>query len=241
MEEEIVQIGVPSSVTPLFGGPIPFGIYYHKLIGDIRVKTRSNSQHSDGLFVDDIWPGSLFLTEYLLTHTFLCHNKNIVEISAGASLPSLVASKLSPKSLLVTDFPQIDILENIQECFEQNSIDQSSYQVLGYKWGEDVTILLKTLPENTFFDLMILSEVLWRDTYPQHRYVFPLPFSTFPMTKVWLSVSPFLGISWKQSQGVWVARSVSLPMKIKTVRARTDDSRKAHHLRIQFFIATLSP
>jgi predicted nicotinamide N-methyase len=164
--EEIVA----SSVTPLFGGPIPFGVFHHELIGDLRVKTRSQSQHSDGLFVDDIWPGSLFLAEFLLTHTFLCQNKDILEISAGASLPSLVASKLFPKSLVVTDFPSCGILENIQESFEQNSIDPCSYQILGYKWGEDVSELLKKLPENKLFDLMILSEVLWRDTYPQHRY-----------------------------------------------------------------------
>lgn len=170
VEEEVVPLDISSSVTPLFGGPLPFGLFYHKLVGDIRVKTRSHSQHSDGLFVDDIWPGSLLLTEYLLAHPFLCRDRNILEISAGAALPSLVASKLFPKSLVVTDFPQEDVLENIQELFQQNRIQNPSYQILGHQWGEDVTRLLDTLPhKDTLFDLIILSEVLWRDTYPQHR------------------------------------------------------------------------
>jgi EEF1A N-terminal glycine/lysine methyltransferase len=163
--EEVV-VGIPSA-APLFGGPLPFGIYRHKGVGDIKVKTRSNRKF-DGLFADDIWPGALLIADYLSEHPFLCQNKYILEVGAGASLPSLVASKLSPKHLVITDYPDDDIIDNIRQCVEDNQVD-IAYSVVGYIWGDDSSQLLNLLPSSHLFDLIILSEVLWKDTYPQHR------------------------------------------------------------------------
>ncbi len=165
MEEVVNGIG---PITPLFSGPLPFGRYQNDRIGILHIKTRSKRQF-DGLFVDDIWPGSILLADYLIKYEkYLCNQKNILEIGSGSALPSLVASRLSPNHVVITDYPEETIIQNIEESIEENHLDSSFITVLGYKWGDDVTELLQTLSGN-LFDIIILSEVLWKDTYSEHR------------------------------------------------------------------------
>jgi EEF1A N-terminal glycine/lysine methyltransferase len=164
MVEEVI-VGI-SSAIPLFSGPLAFGIYRHEAVGDVKVKTRTNRKF-DGLFADDIWPGALLIADYLSDHPFLCQNRYILEVGAGSSLPSLVAAKLNPKHVVISDYPDQDIIDNIKKCVEDNQVSVAC-DVVGYVWGDDSSQLLNLISGN-LFDLIILSEVLWKDTYSQHR------------------------------------------------------------------------
>lgn len=195
MEEEILPHIL--TVTPLFGGHLPFGNYYHDRIGNISLTTRSQRSF-DSLFVDDIWPGSIYIADYLNKYPFLCYSKRILELGAGAALPSMVAGKLFCQYLVISDYPKKDILDNIQQVVEKNNLTNIPYSIIGYIWGDDIQPLIAPLSsqpslsqpltdmnsspssnDSMLFDLIILAEVLWKDTYPQHRYVLVVPTPLF--------------------------------------------------------------
>lgn len=167
-------------MRPLFGGPLPFGIYYHERVGTITARTREKSKN-DALFADDIWPGSILMANTIADTPLYCENRCVLELGAGAALPSLVCGKLNPKILVISDFPDETILESIELSLEENSIHKGHDEgivVIGHKWGESVEDLLEPLrrafhntdlccyPER--FDLVLLSELLWKDTYRSH-------------------------------------------------------------------------
>lgn len=163
----------------------------------LRVKTRINKEFNDGLFADDIWPGAVVLSDFLCDNPTLCAGKHVVELGAGGALPSLVALSLGAKRSLITDFPGSGILENIQELLRNNGLcgttgdvnDGSSdtlpqdVTVAGLKWGQQINLegvwtptsgqapdraVSSTSSHVDSFDLVLLAELLWKDTYPLH-------------------------------------------------------------------------
>eukprot|EP01037_Dinobryon_pediforme_P033375 gene33375-38784_t len=91
------------------------------------------NHHLDGS-VDPLAVHSV-LADVLDQNPTFCKDKIVLEIGAGAALPSLVASALGARSIVITDYPEISVLENISELITRNKL--VNCQVLGYKWGED--------------------------------------------------------------------------------------------------------
>ena len=122
---------------------------------------------SNLLFIDDVWPGAKVMAEFLNSNSKYCNNKVVLELGAGAALPSLVASALGARLTVVTDFPEFSVLDHIATLVERNKL--SNCNVLAHKWGEDMDKLLH-VSEDTLngYDLIILAELLWKDTYPEH-------------------------------------------------------------------------
>jgi predicted nicotinamide N-methyase len=120
------------------------------------------------LFAEHIWPGSLVLSDYLVDHSEdLVRDKTVLEFGAGAGLPSIVASRLQARLVVCSDYPDEYILDNIRSLAHRNHCDQ--LVVEGHRWGTAVDQLLQYLPVTTDrFDLLILAECLWKDTFPLH-------------------------------------------------------------------------
>jgi predicted nicotinamide N-methyase len=179
------------------------------------------------LFADNLWPGCFVLADYLSEHPDLAANRSVLELGAGCALPSAVAAALGASVVVITDYPEESVLENIQHVVNSNSL--TNCVVIGHQWGEGVERLLDALsvnslctgssstsspapvphhaclsrivvvednsvqsslsmaasseqivasravPENTSipqacpkFDLILLAEPLWKDTYSQH-------------------------------------------------------------------------
>jgi predicted nicotinamide N-methyase len=89
--------------------------------------------------------------------------------------------------MVISDYPDETILESIEISLDENGIDHSpdkNIVVVGYKWGESVQELLAPLRlvvgsdssahsggtglDQRGFDLVLLSELLWKDTYSSH-------------------------------------------------------------------------
>lgn len=124
------------------------------------------------MFADDTWPGAVALCDYFSARPDLVRDKRILELGAGAALPSLVCCKLDAQFVLITDYPDTDILQNIEYLLSVNSLS-SRAAVMGYSWGDSVTTLLGAPHTNEstsqLYDVVIMAELLWRDTYPLHR------------------------------------------------------------------------
>ena len=88
----------------------------------------------------------------------------MLELGAGAGLPSLVAAMYGATTVVVTDYPDADLIENleynIQHCDALSSL--SKIVARGYVWGastEDLHSLLK--PGSGGFDVLILADLLF--------------------------------------------------------------------------------
>ena len=127
---------------------------------------------NDGLFADDTWPGAVALSDYFSARPDLVRDKRVLELGAGAALPSLVCCKLKARYVLITDYPEAGILQNIEYLLSVNSLT-SRATVMGYRWGESATTLLSSPYSNEDtslpYDVVIMAELLWKDTYHLHQ------------------------------------------------------------------------
>lgn len=105
------------------------------------------------------------VTDYLDANQekFVRH-RNILELGAGAGLPSLACLHLGARQVVVTDYPDPDLIDNlhynIQQNFSTNAV--SSIAAVGYLWGTPVRSLTSYLDNpNDGFDLLILADILF--------------------------------------------------------------------------------
>lgn len=126
---------------------------------------RTAETAANGLFADNLWPGCFVMADILAHNPHICLHKTILELGAGAALPSVVAGALGAKRVVVTDYPEQSVIENIEEVMEMNSIEQAV--VVAHLWGDPVEDL-RTCINNDFFDVVVLAEVLWKDTHHLH-------------------------------------------------------------------------
>lgn len=94
--------------------------------------------------------------------------KNILEIGAAAGVPSIVCAIKGARTVVMTDYPDIDLVENMRynagmaTSMLLLSSSSSSLYVDGYKWGNPVDGLLARLPQgSTGFDVLIMADVVY--------------------------------------------------------------------------------
>lgn len=173
--DNIDEIG-DREIYPLFSDSLPTGVFVSSVC-DILLKVHTRSQRfQDGLFCDDTWPGSVVLSHYISQNDALVNDKIILELGAGSALPSLVCLKLNAKTVVITDYPGESVIENIRlnviENGMQESMDKCNRCIIRpFIWGEDISSILPYDENNcliTMFDVILLPELLWADTYTQH-------------------------------------------------------------------------
>ena len=169
---DVLSEEVECEVMPLFSSSLT-GRYQMPDGRYIKVHTRQNNGDKDTdkpncpkLFLDNIWPASYCLADYLVQNQQLCSEKNVLELGAGASLPSCVASCLNARKVVVSDYPANQVVETIQQIIDNNQLSQAI--AVAHIWGEHVDDL-KQLGTPTGFDTILLADLLWKDTYCQHR------------------------------------------------------------------------
>lgn len=126
-----------------------------------------------------LWNGSRVAAQYFEADPAgTVRGRNVLELGAGAGLPSLVAAALGASRVVMTDFPDADILatmeKNIAECriippqagegVEEMARTKADVIVSkGFVWGFDPQPLLAELPASRpKFDVLILADLLFR-------------------------------------------------------------------------------
>jgi predicted nicotinamide N-methyase len=137
-------------------------LIYHPRYRKDRVHYDTNNK----LFADDIWPGSFVLSDYLCENHELIQNKTVLEFGAGFSLPSMVCSSLGASLVTISDYPEESILINIENLMKENNL--LNWVVIGYCWGNEINELMQANKYHKY-DLIILAELLWKDTYHLHE------------------------------------------------------------------------
>lgn len=114
-----------------------------------------------------LWNGAKTISRYLEQNaSILARNKTVLELGAGAGLPSLICALFEAKCVVMTDYPDEDLIENmrfnITHC--AGLPKDKSVHAEGYLWGKDILTLTRYLPEaesQSGFDLLILADLLF--------------------------------------------------------------------------------
>ena len=112
-----------------------------------------------------LWNGAKVVTSYLEENADrLVKGKSVLELGAGAGLPSLVCASLGARMVVASDYPDPNLLRNLQYNF-QSLEGHSNIIARGYLWGNDTEPILAELPEPKLgFDLLILADVVFNHT-----------------------------------------------------------------------------
>lgn len=157
--------------TPLFANTTTSQYRIKNTTRTVTCKTRNVSSvlsvdtAANGLFADNLWPGCFVMADFLANNTFVCQGKTVLELGAGCGLPSVVAGVLGARAVVVTDYPEQSVIENIEEVVRINRVEQAV--VRPHLWGDSVAELSAHM-KDSFFDVLLLAEVLWKDTYCLH-------------------------------------------------------------------------
>lgn len=117
-----------------------------------------------------LWNAGIFTADYLDKHSEeLVTGKNVLELGAAAGLPSLICGINKCNKVVCTDYPDPDLISNIQYNFDHcEGLDLSKTSVQGYIWGADIGPLIgnkeKEITEDEKFDLVILSDLVFNHT-----------------------------------------------------------------------------
>ncbi|KAF6231195.1 hypothetical protein HO173_010527 [Letharia columbiana] len=113
-----------------------------------------------------LWNGSQVLSTYLQQHApTLAHGKTILELGAGAGLPSLVAAILGAQKVVVTDYPDAELIDNLAQNIATCSLlpqPATTVAAEGYLWGSSTESVLAHLPlSHQRFDVLLLADLLF--------------------------------------------------------------------------------
>ncbi|KAI0296727.1 hypothetical protein B0F90DRAFT_1636115 [Multifurca ochricompacta] len=91
-----------------------------------------------------LWNASRSLATYLQRAPELYDGRTVLELGAGGGLPSLVVAKCGARKVVLTDYPDKALVDNMIHNVERNVEPErrDSIHVLGYIWGRPVEPLL---------------------------------------------------------------------------------------------------
>ncbi|VEU23495.1 DEKNAAC104567 [Brettanomyces naardenensis] len=108
----------------------------------------------------------MFVANYLEENAAsLVRGKTVLEFGSGGALPSLLCAEFGATMVVATDYPDADLISNIEANIEENSLT-ANCKTVGFIWGNDttgITHLLEGSGQSTF-DVIILSDVIFNHT-----------------------------------------------------------------------------
>ncbi|KAJ2078933.1 Protein N-terminal and lysine N-methyltransferase efm7 [Coemansia sp. RSA 988] len=123
---------------------------------------------SHPLWGHHLWNAAKEFANYLDKNPELVANKSVLELGAAGALPSLVAALNGANRVVITDYPDPDLLANIRRNVELNipeRLADGSVIVAGYLWGNEIEriAMLSGTPLGTF-DVLILCDLVFNHT-----------------------------------------------------------------------------
>lgn len=112
------------------------------------------------LWANYLWNGAHWMSDYICTHPSEFTNKTVLELGAGAGLPSVLATEAGTKNVICTDYPDAELIENIQKNIDSLVKGEGKISALGYLWGSDPRPVL-VQNDNQQYDIIIMCDVIF--------------------------------------------------------------------------------
>jgi len=151
---------------------IPHGAGLASLLPHKNPRHRTNPSSSPQGHL--LWNAGRTLATHLEIHaSSLIATHTVLELGAGAGLPSLICALNRAARVVVTDYPDTELIENLRHNIDSvlatgTSSEQGQQRARdvivaeGYLWGADAAPLLSHLPSpKEGFDVLILADVLF--------------------------------------------------------------------------------
>ncbi|KAI9505963.1 hypothetical protein BX070DRAFT_187264 [Coemansia spiralis] len=112
-----------------------------------------------------LWNAAKTFANYLDSHKDIVRGRSVLELGAAGALPSLVAAINGASRVVITDYPDLDLVGNIRKTVSMNmpeKLDDGSVMVEGYKWGYDIERIQMMSPDSSrTFDVLILCDLVF--------------------------------------------------------------------------------
>jgi EEF1A N-terminal glycine/lysine methyltransferase len=136
----------------------------------ITLGTPDTEAQNWALHASSIWVSSIFIADHISElEPHLIHNNTdtnesretvtVLELGAGAGLPSILLAKAYPQAHVVcTDYPDAAITQTLHDNVKRNKVHDRCI-VVPYAWGTDPAPLLVHAPNG--FDCILAADTLW--------------------------------------------------------------------------------
>lgn len=112
-----------------------------------------------------LWNAGQVIARYVEDNAkTLIKGKTVLELGAGAGLPSLVCVREGAQKVVVTDYPDADLIQNLRYNIEHTVAPEHKGNIVakGYLWGNIVQPLFDKLPDpESAFDILIMADILF--------------------------------------------------------------------------------
>ncbi|EGN96839.1 hypothetical protein SERLA73DRAFT_170214 [Serpula lacrymans var. lacrymans S7.3] len=137
----------------------------------ITLKTPDTRAENWSLHASSIWVSSLFIADHLedlqLGQRRYQKDLRVLELGAGAGLPSILISRVYQDALVtVSDYPDDSLIQTLLENVERNDVSDRC-RVVPYAWGTDISRLISNNrtpgyeDDTHLFDVIIAADTLW--------------------------------------------------------------------------------
>ena len=154
---------------PDFRPPSPQPTVTHFVKKSTNEKLIVNLPAKHSLWAHRLWNAGQSLTHYLDENRHLYVGKNVLELGAAASLPSLIAAMNGARLAVSTDYPDPQLINNIIKNANDNNpalIATHKFVVAGFIWGGPAAPILDMAPEK--FDLILLADLIFNHSEHQN-------------------------------------------------------------------------
>ena len=137
----------------------------------IELKTPDTQASNWDLHASSIWVAAVYLADHiedLELHQF--RNREVVrilELGAGAGLPSILIASVFPNArVTISDYPDDGLIQTLSRNIQRNDVSGRA-RAVPYDWGTDISSLIdgdimQGGPENEkLFDVVIAADTLW--------------------------------------------------------------------------------
>ncbi|KAI8996620.1 hypothetical protein BD414DRAFT_478556 [Trametes punicea] len=142
--------------------------------GDAITLTTPDTQAANwSLHATSIWSSSIYIADHLCDlgldrHVAQARAENrplrLLELGAGAGLPSILIAKTYQDMLVTTsDYPDKSLIRTLAENVKRNKVFDRC-RVIPYSWGSDASVLLSCEGPGSAtgkFDVVIAADTLW--------------------------------------------------------------------------------
>lgn len=134
-------------------------LYSHPALAKpISLQTPDPQASNWALHASSIWASSRFIADNIQLMN-LAENTRVLELGAGAGLPSIVVAQIHPSAhVVISDYPDPELIATLTENVFKNN-PWGNARVVAYAWGTEPCQLLTS--EGKKFDLVIAADTLW--------------------------------------------------------------------------------